>query len=184
MTSEGILTWAKRVEVQQAQAAIVSDITESQKFNKLKLAQKPKTKWDMKTTHPTYHKWPCRYCGGNHVPRKCLACGKMCMRCGKMGHFKKVCRSMRDHMAHGVEMEMAQAPQEEVRETVSNNSVYLNRNQLLITVQLEKQVGKTILEAPYKIDTGNEDNLMPLYIFKRVFKNMSVEQLKGSIKET
>ena len=85
-------------------------------------------------------------------------------------------------MVHEVEMEMAQGPQEEVIETVSINSVYLNRNQLLITAQLEMQVGKTTLEVPYKIDTGSEGNLMPLYIFKRLFKNMSEEQLKGSVK--
>ena len=44
------------------------------------------------------------------------------------------------------------------------------------------QVGKTTLEVPYKIDTGSEGNLMPLYIFKRQFQNMSEEQLKSSVK--
>ena len=73
MMSKDVLVWAKRIKAQRVQAAILNDITESQKFNKIKLAQKPKTKWDMETTHPMYHKWPCRYCGGNHVPRQCLA---------------------------------------------------------------------------------------------------------------
>ena len=128
MTSNDVLVWAKRIEVQRAQAVIINDITESQKFNKDKLAQKSKTKWDMETTHPMYHKWPCRYCGRNHVPRQCPAYGKKCARYGKMGHFKKVCRSKRDHMVHAVEMDMAQGPQEEVIEIVSINSVYLYRN--------------------------------------------------------
>ena len=44
------------------------------------------------------------------------------------------------------------------------------------------QVGKTTIEVPYKIDTCSEGNLMPLYIFKKLFKNMPEEQLKGSIK--
>ena len=83
---------------------------------------------------------------------------------------------------HEVEMEMVQGPQEEVIETVSINSVYLNRNWMLITAQLEMQVDETTLEVPYKIDTSSEGNLMPLYIFKRLFKIMSVEQLKGSVK--
>ena len=85
-------------------------------------------------------------------------------------------------MVHNVEMEMVQAPQEEVIEIVSINSVYLNRNWSLITAQLEMQAGETTLEIQYKIDTGIEGNLMPLYIFKRLSKNMLVEQLKGSIK--
>ena len=43
-------------------------------------------------------------------------------------------------------------------------------------------MGKTTLEVPYKIDTSSEGNLMSFYIFKRLFKNMSEEQLKGSVK--
>ena len=43
-----------------------------------------------------------------------------------------------------------------VIETVSINSVYLNRNQLLTTAQIEMQVGKTTLEVPYKVDTSSE----------------------------
>ena len=44
------------------------------------------------------------------------------------------------------------------------------------------QVGKTTIEVSYKIDTGSEGNLMSLYIFQKLFKNMLEEQLKGSIK--
>ena len=36
MTSEDVLIWAKRVEAQRVQAAILIDITESQKFDKSK----------------------------------------------------------------------------------------------------------------------------------------------------
>ena len=68
-------------------------------------------------------------------------------------------------MVHEVEIEMVQEPQEEEIETVSINSVYLNKNQSLITAHLEMQVGETTLEIPYKIDTGSEGNIMPLYIF-------------------
>ena len=89
MTSEGVLAQPERVEVQRVQAAILNDITESQKFDKVKLAQKPKNKQDMETTHTKYHKWQCRYCGGNHVPRQCPAYKKMCARCGKMGPLQE-----------------------------------------------------------------------------------------------
>ena len=41
-TSEGVLAWAKRVEVQWAQAAILSNITETCQFDKAKLNQKTK----------------------------------------------------------------------------------------------------------------------------------------------
>ena len=67
-TSEDVLAWAKRVEAQQARAVILNDITESHKFDKIKMAQKPKSSQDRETTHPTSHRQPCRYCGGSHVP--------------------------------------------------------------------------------------------------------------------
>ena len=41
-TSKDVLAWAKRVEMQQAQAAMLNDITESQKFDKIKMAQNQK----------------------------------------------------------------------------------------------------------------------------------------------
>ena len=86
-----------------------------------------------------------------------------------MGHFKKVCRSRRDCTVHEVEVEATPELQEEI-ETVSINSIYLNRNCLLITAHLKTQVGKTTIEVPYKTDTGSEGNLMPLYIFKTCSK--------------
>ena len=146
------------------------------------MAQKLKSSQDKETTHTVFHRWPCRYCDGSHVPRQCPAYGKTCVRCRKMGHFRKVRRSKRDHIVHEVGIEMVQEPKEEEIETVSINSVYLNKNWSLVTAHLATQVGKTIVEIPYKIDTGSKGNIMPLYVFKKLFKNMSEEQLKRSIK--
>ena len=42
-TSEGVLAWAKMVEVQRAQATILIDIIEFHQFDKIKMAQKPKS---------------------------------------------------------------------------------------------------------------------------------------------
>ena len=173
MTSKDVLILAKRVEVQRAQVAILSDITESQKFNKVKVVRQ-------QATHPALTKWPCRYCGSSHALRQCLVYGKMCASSRIMGHFKKVCWSRKDHMVHEVGVEV---PQEECKiGEVSINLVYLNNKWSLITAQLQMQVSDNVLKVPYKIDTGSEGNLMPLYIFKKLCGNKSVEQLKRSIK--
>ena len=99
-----------------------------------------------------------------------------------MGHFKKVYMSKKNCIVHEVEVEVMPEPQEEDIEIVSINSIYLNRNQSLITTHLKMQAGKSVTEIPYKIDTSSEGNIMPLYIFKKLFKDMLEEQLKGSIK--
>ena len=86
-----------------------------------------------------------------------------------MGHFKKVCQSRREQAMHELEVEGVQEIHEDEIETVSVDSVHLNKNQSLITAKLKMQVGKSIIEIPYKIDTGTEGNIMLFYIFKKLF---------------
>ena len=117
------------------QVAILSDITKSQKYDKVKVAKK-------QAMHPASPNWPCRYCGSSHALRKCPIYGKMCANYGKMGHFKKVCWSRKDHTVHEVGVEMAQ--EEGVREE-SINSVYLNNKWSLITAKLEMHIGNNTL---------------------------------------
>ena len=48
-----------------------------------------------------------------------------------MGHFRKVCQSRKDHAVHEVEVKGAQETQEGRIETVSIDSVNLNRNTVI-----------------------------------------------------
>ena len=100
---------------------------------------------------------------------QCPVYGKMCMGCGKMGHFK-VCQSRRERTGNELEVKEVQEINEGELETVSIDSVHLNKNQSLITVKLEMQAGRNTPEIPYKIDTGSEGNIMPLFIFKNCSK--------------
>ena len=69
---------------------------------------------------------------------------------------------------HEVEVEMAQDSQDEEIETVSIDSVHLNKNWSVIMAHLETYAGKNNVEIPHKIDTGSESNIMLLYIFKKI----------------
>ena len=42
ITSGGLLAWAKRVEVQRAQTAVLNTLTESRQFEKIKISKKVK----------------------------------------------------------------------------------------------------------------------------------------------
>ena len=85
ITSGGVLAWAKRVEVQRVQVAVLSRITESRQFDKLKVSIKEK---ESKTKPPMQQnstsQQPCRYCGRIDLPKQCPAYGKTCMACKKM----------------------------------------------------------------------------------------------------
>ena len=99
-TSEGVLVWAKRIEVQWVQVAVLYDITELCQFDKINMASKTKGRQVRESLNATLNRWPCRYCGGIHMPQQCPAYGKTCAGCRKMGHYKKVCRSNGDHTVH------------------------------------------------------------------------------------
>ena len=67
-------------------------------------------------------------------------------------------------------------------ETVSIDSVHLNKTQSLLMAKLEMQVGRNTIIIPYKIDMGSKGNIMPLFMFKKLFRNVTEEQLQKSIK--
>ena len=102
----------KKVEAQRAQAAILDDIMETCQFDTVKIAPQSKNGQD-RIIHKTTNRKPCRYCGGTHAPLQCPAYGKTCARCGKMGHYKKVCRSRKEHVIHEIDVEVVQEFQDE-----------------------------------------------------------------------
>ena len=85
ITSENLLCWAKRVEAQRAQSAIMNSLTEAKEFNEVKI---PKNTYKdslrrsaTQTTMPTDQ--TCRYCGSSHPLRQCPAYGKKSTECSK-----------------------------------------------------------------------------------------------------
>ena len=53
ITSGGMLAWAKRVEAQRAQAAVLHTLTESRKFDKIKISKKVKDDKSRTPVHQT-----------------------------------------------------------------------------------------------------------------------------------
>ena len=122
------MAWAKRVEVQRAQAAILNTLTESRQFDKVKISQKTKDDKARAPVNWTTQLQPCRYCEGTHQPRQCPVYGKMCMECSEVGHFKKVYCSKGSRVANDMEQEMSQEHSKDEIQMVSINSVYMNKN--------------------------------------------------------
>ena len=165
VTSNNVLVWPKRVKAQRGQASVLNDITETRAFDKVKKETEPKYTQGREAQGATHQRQPCRYCGEATHQDNAQFMEKMCAACDKTGHFRKVCRSKSNHAVHEVEIDMESEPQGEGIKIVSINSLYINRKQSSIMAKLEMQAGKTALEILYKIDTNNEGNIMPLYIF-------------------
>ena len=107
--SGNVLAWAKRVEAQKTQAAVMGTITKSKEFDKIKVSRPT---WTSSPRTPAQHNspsWPaCRYYGSTHPPRQCPAYGKMCMECSKVGHFCRVCRSKKTRAVNELGQEIIQ----------------------------------------------------------------------------
>ena len=181
ITSGGILAWAKRVEVQSSQAAVLNILTESKQFDQIKMSKKAKDDKTRAPIHQITQQQPCRYCGRVHKPRQCSAFHKMCVECGKVGHFQKSCHSRRSRVVNEMEQEVSQEYKEDNIETVSVNSVCMNKNQSMLTTKLDTYADNNNMIILYKIDKGSECNIMPWYIFKKLFPKVTEAELMKTI---
>ena len=89
-----------------------------------------------------------------------------------------MCRSGGSHAVHEVKLEGAKDPQGDM-ETVSMNSIFWNNKQSSIMANLKKTADNNTITVPYKIDTSSKGNLMPLYIYKKLFKQVPKQHLKS-----
>ena len=155
---------------------------ESRQFNKVKYQKKPKEDNARAPVGQTSQQQPCWYCGRLHILRQCPAYGKACAGCGKTRHFKKVCCSRRERVVNEIEVEVTQEYSEGEIETMSIDSVHLNKNHSLLMVESEMHAGSNNIIIPYKIDMGSKGSIMSWLIFKGLFKNVKEDELKKTIK--
>ena len=78
-----------------------------------------------------------------------------------------------------MEQEVSQEYTEDDLEVVSIN---FNKNCSMLTPKLEIYVGNNNMVIPYKIDTGNDRNIMPWYIFEKFFPGVIEYQLAKTTK--
>ena len=122
ITSGNVLAWAKKVEAQRAPAAVMSAITESKEFDKIKVST---PMWISSPRTPAQHNSSsCRYCGSTHPPRQCQVYSKTCMEWSKVGHFH---RSKKNWAVNELGQVIIQNTGEDF-ETVSIYSIYVNKN--------------------------------------------------------
>ena len=99
-----------------------------------------------------------------------------------MGHFKNICHSKRRRVVHKIAVKASQEYSKGEIETMSIDSVHMNKNWSLLTAELETYAGDNKIIIPYKIDTGSEGNIMPWHIFKRLFKMLQKLNSKRLLK--
>ena len=158
ITIGGMLAWAKRVEAQRAQVAVLDSLTESKQFDKIKVSDKARDNKARAPVNWATQQQLCSYSGGVHQLRQCA---ERHVKCRKVGHFRKFCHSRRSRVVNDMEQEVSQEYREDEIETVSINSVYMSKNWSMLTAKLDMCAGDNKITIPYKIDTGRDGNIMP-----------------------
>ena len=92
-----------------------------------------------------------------------------------------VCRSKKTSAVHKVEKETIQDKASKDIETLCVYSVQLNTNGSIITTNLKTLVGKNSINMPYKIDKGSNSNIMPVHVFKKLFPDVTNDQLVATV---
>ena len=164
--SENVLTWAKRVEAQRAQTAVISSLNERKCFDAI--VQKDVRHTDKKPTTNTFTKWRrCKYCGQEHKLRQCLAYGKRYDKCDKLNHFKDVCRSARSSTVNTIVKEAVH------KQELGIETVNINSNHSAIIANLKTSSNKAAIMVPYHSDR----NIMPINIFTKLFPSTTMDHL-------
>ena len=145
--SKNVLSWTKRIKAQRVQSTIRNSFTEAKKFNKIKVtknAYKDSPRRQTQTKMPA--KQTCGYCCSSHPPRQCLAYGKTCTECSKIGcHFRMVCRSRKTRAVNVVEQEAVQySAGEHSIDLVSINSIQFSKYCLVLTANLKMSAGRIV----------------------------------------
>ena len=141
----------------------------------------------------------CKNCGGRHAPRKCPAYKSKCHSCGKDNHWAKICRSkpptstndspkqpksQLSKRQHGYRkgtrkvhnIEAGQADGDSDFDVLTFNDIMVSsmkssRDEAFVTVNVKLTSRPGIHNLILKVDTGAQDNTLPLATFRRMFPN-------------
>ena len=149
----------------------MDSLTETKEFDKIKIAKgvfKYIRRNSEACSKPPTKK--CSYCSLNHPLGQCPVCGKKCMDCGKINHFREVCRSRRKTAVYNIEQVTDQCDIEEDHIDMAKiNSIIFISKCCAIAGNLKMLLNQVGVVISYKVDTGSNGNIMPLYLYKNYF---------------
>ena len=134
--SRYVLIFAKRIEVQRVQMVLISRLHEIKCVDAIMHQGGNQGETRPTATLTTNTRKRYKYFSQDHKPPRYLVYGKKCDKCGKLNHFREVCKSSKSGVVHTLEKE-AEHEQEPSIKMVNINSVRFNSNQSAIVAKLK-----------------------------------------------
>ena len=144
---------------------INEDVTDGQSVNAVKAQHSSDQSQSSATSRQqasTNAGKPCAYCGRKHERSNCPAFGKQCHQCGKLNHFKSVCRQQ----SRGDKQPVAQM---EEKSEDSDNSIFVvecigtvthnKLGQYFVPITVTTDSGSNLV-VDCQLDTGATCNVM------------------------
>lgn len=138
-------------------------------------------------TQENYNRNNCTYCGYKHRPRECPAYGKSCNTCNRKNHFSSVCKSRNISTLNIVN------DNDDNNDSLSfeNQEFYIGSIERFVnTAETDNGTGLIWMERirvvreiiVFKIDTGAQMNVLPLYIVLRIDPNIVLQRANVTLK--
>ena len=165
-----MLAGAKRVEVQSTQAVVLNTLTNSKQFDKVKISKK--ARWQTQTSSKPDHTVRAMQVLWGNPPANAVPSIQhdVC----KVGHFRKVCQSRRSKVVNEMEQEVW------VQQRWDWNGecqLCIHEQKLIDAYHQVRYAASNKITILYKIDTGSDSNIMPWYIFKKLFPRVTEAEL-------
>ncbi|GFX59111.1 retrovirus-related Pol polyprotein from transposon 17.6 [Trichonephila clavipes] len=133
----------------------------------------------------------CKKCGRKHKPRECPAFGKICAKCKKKNHFAAKCfQSTKNiHEMNVPENELVYIDSMNKKETKCAMKFSTDSNFKNVEMVSEKtwyknvslDVNNKCFDVHFKLDTGAEVNILPLYILSMFKVNPKLSKTNTSL---
>ena len=148
--TEIVIAWAKWVEAQRVQTAVISSICKSGNFDAI-THKENRLGGKKHASNTVIAKKKFKYWGQGYKPGWCPAYGKGCDNCCKINHFKAVCRGSQTSVVNTVQKEDIHEQEPGIK-MVNINSINFNSNHSVITAKLKTSPKQATMMVPYKVD--------------------------------
>ena len=163
------------MEAQRAQSAMITSLSETKEFDKIKTTKggQRQNLRKLQTCAKIPAKQSCSCCGSSHPTKQCPTRSVWSMTSANTSEWE-------NKTIYDLEREQDQYHEEDPMDTVNIKFIIFNNKWSVITADLKTSSNQVSIMVSYKVDTGSDGKIMPLHLYKRLFPRVIKEHLTAT----